>query len=475
MNTPPLHHSRRKRSHREWLALLLVLVAAAGLLGAMLWHDHRITSATERDRLEVQARVVDEYLEQLLGGVSNALQGVRDELPSGVGPDVQDRAGRRLKVLTEAMPGVRFISVVDANGVIRANSIDDLVGEERSEREFFQSVPVRPEADRLYISEPYLGNRGVTSLLVARAMLDAEGRFDGLVYAKLDPDFFSVVLRSVLYADDMHSALVSQSGRLFLYVGEEAQAPNLNLNRPGSEFEQHLRSGSISNFYRGQAAASETESLMALRTIQPARLKVDRPLVIEVSRTVEATYQPWYQRLFLALILYVLLSAGALAGLYVFQRQRHVRNAKPSSRTRSAAPMPSGWNWPWAVPSWACGIATSSPMCAPTTRAGARCWAMRRARSTPPAPCGRKCCTRTTWRLPPRRWAPTCAARRRSSSPSTGCVTRTGIGSGSWRAVAWSSATRPACRCAWSAPTWTSPSASGWKRACARASSASAA
>ncbi len=325
MNTPPLHHSRRKRSRREWLALVSVLVLAAGLLAAMLWHDHRITSATERDRLEVQARVVDEYLEQLLGGVSNALQGVRDDMPNWVGPEFQDRAGRRLKALTDAMPGVRFMSIVDANGVIQANSIEDLVGEERSEREFFQSVPVRPEADRLYISEPYLGNRGVTSILVARAVLDAEGRFDGLVYAKLDPEFFSVVLRSVLYADDMRSALVSQSGHLFLYVGEEAQALNLDLNRPGSEFEQHLRSGSTSNFYRGKAATSEADSLMALRTIQPARLKVDRPLVIEVSRTVDAAFQPWYQRMLLALVLYALLSTSALVGLYVFQRQRSRR------------------------------------------------------------------------------------------------------------------------------------------------------
>jgi diguanylate cyclase (GGDEF)-like protein/PAS domain S-box-containing protein len=325
MNTPPIHHSRTKRSRREWLALVLVLVVAAGLLVGVLWHDHRITSATERDRLEVQARVVDEYLEQLLGGVNNALQGVRDELPHWAGPEFQDRAGLRLKALIDAMPGVRFISVVDASGVIRANSIEDLVGEERSEREFYLSVPVRPDPDRLYISEPYLGNRGVTSILVARAVLDAEGRFDGLVYAKLDPDFFSVVLRSVLYADDMHSALVSHSGRLFLYVGEQAQAHNLDLSRPGSEFEQHLHSGGASNFYRGKAATSDAESLMALRTIQPARLKVDRPLVIEVSRTVAATYQSWYQRMLLALLLYAVLSVGALAGLYVFQRQRNAR------------------------------------------------------------------------------------------------------------------------------------------------------
>ncbi len=64
---------------------------------------------------------------------------------------------------------------------------------------------------------------------------------------------------------------------------------------------------------------------MALRTIQPNRLLVDRPLVIEVSRTVQGAYQAWYQRLQLGLMLYAVLSLGARAGLYVFQHQRRAR------------------------------------------------------------------------------------------------------------------------------------------------------
>lgn len=113
MNKEQAPSTRKRRRHREWLALGLVFLLAAVLLGAMLWHDFRNTSHNERDRLQVQARVVDEYLEQLLGGVNNALHGVREEVPLWKGHDFSARATKRLQALTEAMPGVRFISILD--------------------------------------------------------------------------------------------------------------------------------------------------------------------------------------------------------------------------------------------------------------------------------------------------------------------------------------------------------------------------
>jgi len=213
MNKEQATFSRKRRRHREWLALGLVFLLAAVLLGLMLWHDFQNTSHTERDRLQVQARVVDEYLEQLLGGVNNALQGVREEVPLWKGAEFSARATKRLQALTEAMPGVRFMSIVDRRGVIEANSVESLVGADRSEREFFTIPQARPDPHMLYISEPYVGARGVTSLMVGRVMLDADGSFAGMVYAKLDPDFFGVVMRSVLYAADMRSTLVTQSGQ----------------------------------------------------------------------------------------------------------------------------------------------------------------------------------------------------------------------------------------------------------------------
>jgi len=325
MNKEPTTSSKKQRRHREWLALGLALVLGALVPSLVLWNDARLTGDTERDRLQVQARVIDEYLEQLLGGVNSALQGVRDELPQWRGHAFQMRTSSRLKALTEAMPGVRFISIVDQNGVILASSQDALLGVDRREHEFFKTPQAAPDPTRLYISEPHVGARGVTSLLVGRVMPQADGGFGGMVYAKLDSDFFGVVMRSVLYTSDMRTALVTQSGQLFLQVGRGAQADGVELNREDSLFMRHQQSGVISNFYRGQSAATAADSLMALRTIHPARFQVDKPLVIQVSRDVAAVYRPWFQRMWLSLSLYVTLALMAMLGLHLFRRQRRAR------------------------------------------------------------------------------------------------------------------------------------------------------
>jgi len=316
---------RKQRRHREWLALCLVLCLAAVLLALMLWHDFSNTSATERDRLQVQARVVDEYLEQLLGGLNNALQGVRDEMPQWQGMGFQARANSRLKALTDAMPGVRFMGIADEDGAVLASSTGDVADASAAQREFFKTPQAHPDPAQLYISEPYTDARGVTSVLVGRVLPHMDGSFAGLVYARLDPDFFNVVMRSVLYATDMRSALVTQRGRLFQQVGGSGPGERIELDRPDSLFTLHQQSGETSNFLRGRSVVSERDSLMALRTIHPARFRVDKPLVIQVSRDAAAVYLPWLQRLGLALLLYTVLALGATVGLYLFQRQRRAR------------------------------------------------------------------------------------------------------------------------------------------------------
>ena len=338
MNKDHSIQDKKRRRHREWLALGVVLWLGAVFLGSLAWCDLDSTSDTERDRLEVQARVVDEYLEQLLGGVNSALLGVRDDVTRWPSADFQSRAASRLKSLTDAMPGVRFMGIMDEHGVITANSIERLVGADRSQREFFKSVQNQPNASQLFISEPYVGERGVTSLFVGRAMLRADGSLAGLVYAKLDPDFFEVVLRSVLYAADMRSALVSQSGQLFLQVGRGLSATNLNLNQPGTLFARHQDSGVSSNFLHGEDVSTGTDSLMALRTLQPEQFLLSKPLVIQVSRDMTAVYLSFFQRLSLAMLLYILLAFGSMLGLHTLQRQRHVRerDAAEQEKERSA-------------------------------------------------------------------------------------------------------------------------------------------
>lgn len=79
------------------------------------------TQSTERDRLEVQACVIDEHLEQQLQGVYNALQGLRDEMVNRQEVGFQERTTSRLKALTDAMsaltpPCSMFLHLIPVSG-----------------------------------------------------------------------------------------------------------------------------------------------------------------------------------------------------------------------------------------------------------------------------------------------------------------------------------------------------------------------
>lgn len=312
-----------QRRVREWLLLGFLLLGTGALLALLLWVERTNTENAERDRLEVQTRVIGEYLEHQFGGINNALQGIRDEVPSWQGVGFQERASSRLKLLADAMPGVRLMGIVDAQGLLLAVSRPELLGADRSQREFFRTPKSRPDPGMLYVSDPYLGSRGVSSIMVGRVLLDHEGGFAGLVYAKLDPEFFNVVMRSVLYAPDMLTSLSTNEGQLFLSETSGKPLLQTDLSGPNSLFVRHRDSGEPSNFYRDTAQISGQDSLMALRTVNPATIKMANPLIIQVGRAYSAALQPWRDRMWLALALYGVLALVAVIGLHL--RQRYLR------------------------------------------------------------------------------------------------------------------------------------------------------
>jgi len=72
---------------------------------------------------------------------------------------------------------------------------------------------------------------------VVRAVVGPKGEFAGIVAATLDPEYFNVLLRSVLYAPDMRAALVHWDGKAFLFMPPNARMVGADLAKPGSFFQ----------------------------------------------------------------------------------------------------------------------------------------------------------------------------------------------------------------------------------------------
>ena len=318
--------SRTRRVRPAW-ALLGGVLFAVGLLGA--WELHRARRAAEADQrqlLAAQAAGLEANLSQHLVAAAGALRALRDELAQWPAEERAARAAVRLKSLQAAMPGARMLLLVGADGRVLASNQPDTVGRDTSEREFFSAPRAQPDADRLWLSRPFVGRSGrhlmALSLMVPAPGSGATPAFGGTLTMTLDSDYFGVLLRSSLYAPDMWAAAGHGDGIALAYEPSRPELSGQRVDKPGSFFTRHRDSGQPATVLVGLVAATGEYRMMAQRSVAPPGLGLDKPIVVAISRSMEAIHAPWWRQLTLYLGLYGLLVVSSLAALAVLQRRQ---------------------------------------------------------------------------------------------------------------------------------------------------------
>jgi len=311
---------RPRRYQLEWILLGLVLLVFGALIGDWLYAERNRIESLERDRLQVQARVIDENLKRQLEGVNAALAGIRDDVPLWRGTDAWPAASRQLKTLSDAMPGVRTLVILDAAGAVLASDRNELIGRNFSERAYFDIPRRGRDPDVLYVSAPFKTVLDVVVISVTRAILGPKGEFSGVVSATLDRQYFDVLLGSVLYAPDMRAVLVHWDGAAFVSI--PSRMVGVDLAKPGSFFSRHRESGQSETLMTGTSIVSGEKRMMASRTFERAGAPMDKRLVIQVSREVSAMYLPWRKQALAYGAFYGSIAAAAIFGLYLLQRRR---------------------------------------------------------------------------------------------------------------------------------------------------------
>jgi len=304
-----------RRYQFEWLLLGVVLLVLGALIGDWLYAEHNQIENLERDRLQVQARVIDENLGRQLEGVNNALASIRDDLLRWNGNTMS-------VVLSDAMPGVRTLLITNAEGTVLNSNQIELIGWNFSEREYFKAPREHPDPAMLYVSPPFKTVLGAVVVAVTRAVLAPGGEFAGVVCATLDPGYFDVLLRSVLYAPDMRAVLAHWDGKTFVAMPPTARLVGVDLAKPGSFFSRHRESGKIATLLTSTSTVTGEERIMASRTFRRAGGPMDKPLVILVSRAPSAMYLPWRKQALAYGVFYALIAIAAILGLHLLQRRR---------------------------------------------------------------------------------------------------------------------------------------------------------
>jgi hypothetical protein len=215
----------------EWIALLVGLAVLAMLIAWSLFQAHDAVDATERDRLRVQARVVDDNVGQQLDGMNRALASVGEEFLATPIHSVSTLLSMRLKALSDAIPGVRSMVLLDVDGNVVASSVDTLLGRDFADRDYFRAARASRSAQTLHVAAPLKTSLGSYTVVFAREIRAANGSFVGAVAAALEPEYFKVLMRSVLYAPDMWIALGHGDGKMFVTVPEDPAASRASRSR----------------------------------------------------------------------------------------------------------------------------------------------------------------------------------------------------------------------------------------------------
>ena len=306
----------------EWLLLGGALLLIGALTGYAAWHAYADIESRERERLLGQAQVVDANLSRQLDAVSHVLRVLQAELVERMAqPGGVERVGRQLHAIVEAMPSLHALSVLDARGNVLMSTELRIVHGNFRERAYFKAAQADPRADVLYVAPPFRSVLGEFVMTVTRALFKRDGSFAGVVVATLDPEEYSILMRSVRYAPDMGVGLNHEDGTIIMSA-THPEVAGQSVAKPGSFFTRHLDSGRKESVFSGTVALTGEDRIVAIVTIKPPALNMDRSLMVAVSRERSALYSVWRGHAYEQLVLYGLLAASTGGGLWWLQRRR---------------------------------------------------------------------------------------------------------------------------------------------------------
>ena len=307
-----------KGPQRHWAIFGFTMLMLGLLLFLYLFREHERAGMREQEQLLRKAEIISKNTVWNLESLNKLLLSLQKD------PALLANApgyNQRFEDLANAMPGVRTILRLDAQGTARLSSRPELLEKNFNDRDYFKIPQQQAGEDMLYVSPPFRTALNTYVINMSRSLCTPDGSFAGVIAASLDPDYFSTLLLSVLYAPDMRSALAHWDGLLFLMEPGHKEFIGRNLAVPGSFFSRHRASGKHQTIHAGIVYATGRNQMMAQITIQPESLKMNKPLVVAVSRDLGVVYAGWRNEAIILGALYLLCAALAGFTLYFFNKR----------------------------------------------------------------------------------------------------------------------------------------------------------
>ncbi len=307
----------------QWLMLGILLLVFGGLLAYSLAQEHQRIEAKERERLANHAQILEKNLAPQIFSAKRAIEGILADLPLWrKEKDGLKRANQRLNVISDTLTGIRTLLIIDAEGKVIACNREEVIGLNVAQREYFQTPFKNPNPNTLYVSPPFKTVLGNFLISLTRIVTGPNGEFAGVVNASVEPEYFKALLDSVRYTPDTLTFIAHGDGQLFMTMPEHHDLAGKNLAKPGTFFSRHRDSGLSSNVFTGLAYVSGEPRMIALRTLQPVAMAMDKPLVLAVARDLPAIFAVWRRDAYVQGGLFGGMALATTFGLWFYQRRQ---------------------------------------------------------------------------------------------------------------------------------------------------------
>ena len=323
----------------SWLALLLGLVALWGLLVVDLYSEYQKTHQEVRQRLEQQIRIVHDNLSKRLQTTSNALDAIRFDLSWMLAEP--DMLNSRLRALAKSTIGLRAFLVLDREGSVVASNRPELIDMNFLDSEICRAIRQGDDPERLYLAGPLSTPSPGGVMSAGKMIADEWKQFDGCLLAIVDTGYFSLLMRSVLFAPDMHSTMIHADGRVIVREPDLEGLTGKNLGEmPDSIFSRYRRLGQPSALIEAVSGVTGEPMITRLVAVRPEVTPSDHALVFALSRNRDAVFASWRKEAIEHVIVLSIVSVVSFFVLLRYQRRQRaferIRAEQRSERERVA-------------------------------------------------------------------------------------------------------------------------------------------
>ena len=312
------------RFKSEWMAFAAASIILVALIAYHIFQHHLLIMAQEKEQLLHSAAAAETFIGKQLEEINTTLEKVRaaltqdKELKSVANGTLSDR----LEMLASAMPNVQVVAVLDRQGLMTASSDKQLIGQSFAQRDYFRTPAAAPAQEMLYVSEPFTSVYGNWLIGLSKVFFDTDGEFSGVVLIALDAREYSLTLNTLRPTPQAWASLAHGDGLLFAWEPEAMAFIGQDLAKPETLFTRHIESGRTESFFSDTVAANNERSFIAIYTIEPVDLHMNKPLVLGIGRNLDELYQEIQVQALSALAAFIVLVVTGGVTLYMTQRAR---------------------------------------------------------------------------------------------------------------------------------------------------------